>query len=109
MTFVKGNFTFFEKGALFHIFGTKKVMFWAFFDEKNVFSFYCESRFWHRDPGSEVFQHRNPGSEKERRDCKPYCKPNDERNYILLCPLLTIETQQIEKERRFTFGSGRKC
>jgi hypothetical protein len=46
-------------------------MFWAFFDEKNVFSYYCDSRFWHhRDPGSEVFQHRNPGSEKERRDCK---------------------------------------
>jgi hypothetical protein len=45
-------------------------MFWAFFDEKNVFS-NCESRFWYQDPGSEVFQQRNPGSEKERRDCKP--------------------------------------
>jgi hypothetical protein len=47
-------------------------MFWAFFDEKMNFSYYYESRFWHRDPGSKVFQHRNPGSEKERRDCKPY-------------------------------------
>jgi hypothetical protein len=51
-------------------------MFWAFFDEKYVFSYYCKSRFWHRDPGSEVFQHRNPGSEKGRRDCKPYSWQN---------------------------------
>jgi hypothetical protein len=42
-----------------------------FFHEKNVFSCYCESRLWHRDPGSKVLQHRNPGSEEERRDCKP--------------------------------------
>jgi hypothetical protein len=54
-----------------HVFGTKKVMFWAFFDEKDDLSYYCESRFWHRDPGSEVFLNRNPGSEKERRDCNP--------------------------------------
>jgi hypothetical protein len=42
-------------------------MFWSFFDEKNVFSYYCESWF---------FQHRTPGSEKKRRDRKFYFRPS---------------------------------
>jgi hypothetical protein len=50
-------------------------MFWVFPTKKNVFSYSCESWFWHRDLGSEVFQHRNPGSEKERWDCKPLFNP----------------------------------
>jgi hypothetical protein len=30
----------FEEGVISHVFGTKQVMFWAFFDEKNDFSYY---------------------------------------------------------------------
>jgi hypothetical protein len=44
--------------------------------KKRVFSYYCEFRFWHRVPGSEVFQYRNLGSEKECRDCKLWCMLN---------------------------------